>query len=84
MNFVPQSASSGILTYNPDATGQVFAYSFGADGKLVGDGEEAYWTWRSYLGNDIRARKTIEHHETLPRSVRESAANVRPRLSPRP
>ena len=29
MNVVPQSASSGFYTYNPDATGQVFAYSFG-------------------------------------------------------
>lgn len=72
MNFVPQPASSGFYTYNPDATGQVFAYNFGPDGKLVRDGEEACWTWRSYLGNDIRAKKTIERDEMLPLAVREA------------
>ena len=72
MNYVAQSASSGFYTYNPDATGQVFSYRFGADGKLAREGEETAWTWRSYLGNDIRARMTLEREELLPRSVREA------------
>ena len=72
MNYVPQSASQTFFPHNPDATGQVFAYRFGADGRLAGDGTEAAWTWRSYLANDIRTRMTMERDAALPQSVRES------------
>jgi zinc transporter len=72
MNYVPQSAAQGFFPNIPDATGQVFAYRFGADGRLVTEDAEAAWTWRSYLANDIRARMTIEKDAELPGSVREA------------
>jgi zinc transporter len=72
MNYVAQTASSGFFPNNPDETGQVFAYRFRADGRLASEGEEAAWTWRSYLASDIRARMTIERDAALPAPVRES------------
>lgn len=71
MNDVAQTAA-GFFPNNPDATGQVFAYRFDADGHTAARDGETAWTWRSYLATDIRARMTIERDETLPSPARES------------
>lgn len=72
MNDFGQSTQAGFFPNNPDATGQVFSYRFGTDGRLVPNEAEAAWVWRSYLANDIRTRMTLERDSAIPQTVRES------------
>lgn len=72
MNDVPQKIVPEIFPSAPDETGMYFCYRFDEAGIIVRDGGEPAWIWRSYLLPDVRARKSIDNEEALPRTIRDS------------